>query len=187
MRRYSALLLMIIVFFSGCSTHTSEIDRAMALREQLLKSNGCTFDAVITADYGDKTHTFSMRCETDATGTLSFKVTDPESISGICGSISEKGGQLSFEDTVLAFELLADGQLSPVSAPWIFLRTLRSGYLNACGKDGEGLQIVIDDSYADEALCLSVWTDENDLPIRAEIFWQERRILSVDVRAFAYM
>lgn len=186
MRRFFALLLMVILF-CGCDAGGSEMDRALALRERVLKSNGCTFEAVITADYGDKIYTFTMLCQADASGTLSFQVTDPESISGIAGAISEKGGQLAFDDTVLAFELLADGQLSPVSAPWIFLHTLRSGYLNACGEDGMGLRIEIDDSYAEDALHLSIWTDENDLPIRTEILWQGRRILAIDVRAFAYL
>lgn len=163
------------------------MSHALALRERILKSSGCTFDAVITADYGDKIHTFTMSCRADTSGEVSFVVTDPASISGISGSVSEKGGRLSFDDTVLAFQLLADEQLSPVSAPWIFLHTLRSGYFNACGTDGTGLRIEVDDSYAGEALHLSIWTDANDLPIRAEILWQGRRILSIDVVAFAYL
>ena len=187
MRRCCAVVIFVLFLFSGCDFGNSEMNRALSLREQILKCKGCTFDAVITADYDDKFYTFSMHCQADASGAITFQVSDPESISGVSGTISEEGGQLSFLDTVLAFELLADGQLSPVSAPWIFLHTLRSGYLNASGEDGTGLRILIDDSYAGETLLVSVWTDENDFPIRSEITWKGRRILTVDVRDFVYV
>lgn len=186
MKRLLAVL-MLVLMLAGCSEANAEMDRALALRERLLKCNGCTFDAVITADYGDKIYTFSLQCQIDSLGNLAFKVTDPESIEGIEGEISEEGGKLTFADTILAFETMAEGQITPVTAPWLLMHTLRSGYLNICGKDGDGLRIGIDDSYEDDALHLDIWTDANDYPLRGEIIWQGRRILSVDVRNFAFL
>lgn len=186
MKRILAALVLALVL-CGCSEGSSGMDRAIALREQLLKCSGCTFDAVITADYGDKIYTFSMQCQMDALGNLAFQVTDPESIAGIAGEISEESGKLTFADTLLAFETMADGQITPVSAPWLVMHTLRAGYLNTCGKDGDGLRIGIDDSYKEDALHLDIWTDANNYPLRGEIVWQGRRILSVDVRNFAFL
>lgn len=176
--------LFVLIMLTGCAENGAELSRAMALREKLLKSNGCCFDAVITADYGEKIYTFGMKCEVDASGNLSFEVTEPATISGITGTISEKGGALKFDDQVLAFETLADGQITPVSAPWLLIHTLRSGYINACGENGSGLHMQIDDSYAEDALHMDIWTEKNDLPIRCEILWQGRRIVSIDVKDF---
>lgn len=186
MKRVLAVLF-VMVLLSGCAKSDGEMDRVITLRDTLLKSSGCTFDSVITADYGDEVYTFSMQCKVDSLGNLSFIVTDPQTIAGITGNISSKGGQLTFDDSVLAFEMLADGQVTPVSAPWLFIQTLRGGYIKTAGPDGEQLRIQIDDSYAEEALHLDIWIDDRDLPLRAEILWQGRRVVSLDVRNFTYV
>lgn len=181
------VVFVLLLFLPGCSDTDAELNRAMAFRDRLLKVAGCSFDAVITADYGDKIYTFSMKCAANSEGKLDFTVTDPATISGITGVVSGEGGKLTFDDKALAFEILADGQITPVSAPWHLVNALRGGYLSACGKDGDYLRISVDDSYAENALHLDIWLDENDTPLRGEILWQGRRILSLDVRNFKFM
>ena len=149
MKRLLAFVVMLI-FITGCSS-SSNIDNALTLRNQILNSNGCSFDAVIYADYGETIHTFSMHCQTDSSGKLLFEVTDPETISGITGEFSLQGGKLTFDNTALAFKPLTDDQISPVSAPWILLHTLRSGYITSAGKDGDLTRISVDDSYEEKA------------------------------------
>lgn len=158
----------------------------MSLRSGLL-SKSAEFDTVITADYGDKTYTFGANCTADPQGGLTFTVTQPETIAGITGTVSAGGGKLTFGEQALAFPLLADGQVTPVSAPWILMNTLRSGYLTSCGKEGEAIRLSIDDSYQDDALHLDIWLDAQDVPIRGEILWQGRRILSMEVKNFRFV
>ncbi len=184
MKRLLAVVVLAL-FLTGCSD--DGLDRAMQLRSRLQSSKGCTFQTVVTADYGDIVYGFTMDCQTDAAGNLSFTVLEPETIRGITGSICEVGGELTFDDQVLAFELLADGQLSPVSAPWILIRTLRSGYLSACTDTEDGLLLVIDDSYADDALQLNIWLDDQGTPQEGEIFWDGRRIVTTKVQSFTYL
>lgn len=162
------------------------MDRAMAMRVKLL-AQSVAFDAAITADYGNMTYTFSASCTSDTQGTLTFSVTEPQTIAGITGTVSAAGGKLTFDDQALAFEMLADGQVTPVTGPWILMNTLRSGYLTSCGAEGEGIRLAIDDSYEDDALHLDIWLDENDLPVRGEILWQGRRILSIEVSNFKFL
>lgn len=183
MKRIVTAVLAVLLLLSGCGFDNPGLDRAMKLRASLL-SSGCSFDTEITADYGDKIYTFSLRCQGDSSGYLTFEVTAPESIAGITGRISNEGGYLTFDDAALAFELLADGQVSPVSAPWILLRTLRGGYVTACSEEGEGLRLSVDDSYEEDALHLDIWLDAGDLPTRAEILWDGRRIITIAVENF---
>lgn len=185
MKRVIAVLLLLIMI-SGCGSGGS-IERGLVLRKKLLNSNGCSFDAVITADYGEKVYTFSMRCQADKNGDLSFSVTEPDSISGITGGIRNTGGELTFDGKVLAFEMLADGQITPVSSPWLFVKTLQSGYFSSCGTWDGGLVLGIDDSYKENALHLDIWLDSDDLPVRSEILWQGRRVVSLEVRNFSYL
>lgn len=186
MKRILAVLAVMLLL-AGCAMENEELDRAMVLRAKLLSSGGCSFNAVITADYGEKIHTFGTACQSDQQGNLSFTVTVPETITGITGTISGEGGKLTFDDKALAFELLADGQVTPVSAPWLFIKTLRGGFVTACGADGEYTRVSIDDSYAEDALHLDIWLGEDDLPVRCEILYADRRILSLEVDQFQFL
>lgn len=176
-----AVFLMIL---TGCSGTPKEIERGMALRSNLLQASSCTFDVEITADYGEKVHVFSMSCQGNAQGDVAFTVTAPETISGITGTVADEGGKLTFDDVALQFDLLADDQVTPVSAPWILLKTLRSGYLRAACTEDDQICLTIDDSYADDALQLDIWLDADDLPQRGEILYGGRRILSLHVKNF---
>ena len=179
-----SVFLLLLLLFTGCSGASKEIERGMALRLKLLKASSCAFDTGITADYGDALYSFSMSCEADTQGNVAFVVIAPQTIAGITGEISGKGGELTFDDTALQFSLMADDQVTPVSAPWILMRTLRGGCLTSAGMEGELLRLSIDDSYDDDALNLDIWLDGEDVPVRAEILYDGRRILSLTVTNF---
>lgn len=159
----------------------------MAFRSELLAAEGCRFLAVVTADYGDELYTFSMECQGDKTGNLAFTLTEPEVLSDIQGTISDNGGRITFEDTALCFPLMTDDQFSPASAPWIFLKTLRSGYLTAAGLEEGNLRLTMDDTYEEDALHLDIWMGENRMPVRTDILYDGRRILSLEVENFSFL
>lgn len=173
------IVCVLLLFLGGCSDAPEELEIGMELRSKLLQASECSFDAEVTADYGKQLHTFSMNCNADAKGNLRFTITDPQTISGISGSLSGEGGQLVFEDTALHFPLLAEQQLSPISAPWILMKTLRSGYLTSGSTENGCVRLSVDDSYEEDPLRLDILLDENRLPKQADILYQGRRILSV--------
>lgn len=177
------LLLLSVVLLTGCGGNR-ELNRAMELRSDLLKAKGCSFETQVTADYGDKVHIFTMACTVDDKGELTFAVKKPDTLAGITGNVSDTGGKLTFDGTALAFPLLAEDRLAPVSAPWLLLKTLRSGYLSSAGMDGDHLRITIDDRYEEDALTLDVWVNRENRPLRAEICWAGQKILTMDVENF---
>lgn len=181
-----AAILCFLFILSGCGSSGNALDRANSLRSKILSSDGCSFLATVTADYGEKIYVFTMDCKTDKTGDLSFTVTEPETIAGITGKITGIGGSIIFDDQVLAFQTIADGQVTPVTAPWLFVKTLRSGYLKDATESGNGFEISIDDSYEEDALQLRIRT-EGGMPVFGEIFWQGRRVLTLTVENFAFM
>jgi len=141
----------------------------------------------VTADYGQTLYSFAMDCQGNPQGDVKFTVTEPESIAGISGTLSDSGGTLTFDDTALHFELMAEEQLSPVSAGWAFLKALRNGCITSVCMEDELLRISVDDSYADDALGLDVWMDAEDTPLRADIFYEGTRILSLSIRNFTLL
>lgn len=180
----AGVLVLVMFLLTGCGGKNTEMERGLALRTKILQAQSCSFDVDIVADYGNKLHSFSVSCKGDNQGDLSFTVMKPDTISGITGTVTESGGKLTFDDVALQFDTMADDQISPVTAPWIFLKTLRSGCITSVGMEDSLLRLSIDDSYEDDALHLDIWLDENDIPSRAEILYDGKRILSMDVKNF---
>ena len=118
---------------------------------------------------------------------MAFNVLKPDTISGITGTIGFEGGKLTFDDKALGFELLADGQVSPVSAPWIFMKALRGGYISSCAAASEGMKVHVADSYEEGALQVEVYLDQYDVPAACEILWEGRRFLSVSIKDFMFL
>ena len=88
---------------------------------------------------------------------------------------------MTFDKTALCFDLLADDQLSPVSAPWVLMKALRGGNMTSAGMEDGLLRLSVDDSYEEDALSLDVWIDDGDVPKRADICYDGRRILSMKI------
>lgn len=183
MKRIAAVIFA-LVLLTGCTGKRDELDRAMKLRANLLGCLGCSFDVAVTADYGDEIFEFAMSCEADGRGNLSFTVTQPESIAGITGEISSGEGKLTFEDAALQFPLLADDQVTPISGPWILIKTLLGGYLTAANEEEDLLHLTIHDSYEDDALQMEIWLNSENAPVCGEILYDGRRIVTMTVENF---
>lgn len=181
MKRFFPLLL---IFFMGCAGQDPDMVEALELRSRCLAAQQIRFQADIGADYITQIEEFSLECTVDAEGTVSFTVREPEEIEGICGSVSGAEGTVEFEDTVLAFPLMADGRLSPLSAPWVLIKALRSGCIVSVGQEGELLHLTIDDSYESDALTVDIWVEDGQVEA-AEIAWEGRRQVTMELGEFA--
>lgn len=185
MKRMLAVIL-VMLHLTGCSFAQSKMDEALHLRSKL--QNSCfAFDVRVTTDYLDKLYEFSMKCNVDTDGKLAFEVSSPETLKGISGTVSPQGGKFTFDDKVLLFEPIADGLVTPVTAPWVVIKALKGGYIKGCESYKQGIHIQLDDSYEDEALYLDVWTDSESLPTVAHIYWEGRRILSLEIENFIFL
>ena len=182
MRRWIGLLMPVLML-AGCSLGKGEMEEALAFRSKILGAARVIFEAEISADYIDRLEEFDLQCETDSAGVLTFRVTEPEEIAGITGTVAGEEGTLTFDDTVLGFPLLADDRLSPVSGPWVMMKALRSGCITGVVREGEMLHITVDDSYADDALTLEIWIEGDEVDA-CEIGWKGRRQMTMDIGDF---
>lgn len=186
MKKFASLVLCILLL-CGCKSSGQEMDRIMSFRQTILQAESISFYCDIIADYGEYIHNFSLDCTFDSAGNMKFKVMKPDSISGITGTVASDGGKLTFDDMILGFPLLADGYISPVSAPWLFMKTLRSGYLDGCGRTDDGWLISAYDSYESDTMEVQIYTNPEFIPSSAEFLWGGRRILSLCVSNFSYL
>ena len=142
-------MFFIVILLTGCANTETPIEQALNLRESLLEAEETSFHACITADYQEALYSFEMDCVVDTNRNLSFTVTQPETISGISGIITNSQSAPLFDDKVLAFPPFPDGEISPVMAPYFFLNSLVGGYISGCGKEKEGYCIYIDDNLSE--------------------------------------
>ena len=186
MKKFYLALLSLAFLLTGCNSAKGAMNQAISLRDKILYGNGCSFQAIINADYGENIYTFSVDCCTDCEGNLTFTITGPNSISGLTGKVKTTGGEILFDDRVLAFHSMAEDQITPVSAPWVFMKALRSGYIASCSTEDTITEVTIDDSYAQDALRMQIRLKE-EKPVSAEIFWQGRRILMLTIENFTFL
>ena len=130
MRKLIGLLLSLFLL-CGCKADNRDVSTVMDLRTRLQKCQSCSFSATVTADYNTMVYKFTVDCVVNSEGDLTFTVMNPESISGITGVIGGKGGKLTFDGQMLAFDTLADGQIRKntdyrASREVRYLRTIRA-------------------------------------------------------------
>ena len=157
---------------------------ALELRGQCLGAQQVCFQARISADYIDRIESFTLECTQNADETMAFQVVGPADIEGIRGTVRGTEGTVEFDDTVLAFPVMAQGRLSPLSGPWVLMKAIRSGNILAAGQEGDLLHLTIDDRYADNALTVDLWLDDG-VVCQAEIAWEGRRCLTMTVEEFS--
>lgn len=177
------VLCLVCLLLTGCGGG-SVLDRALEFRQTLLAGTGCRFSLDLTADYGDQLCGFSLDCQADESGKVSFQLTQPQSLAGITGVLSGDTGALTFDGKLLAFAPLAEDLPTPVSSPWVLVSTLREGYIRSAGEEDRRFRITMNHTYAENALQLDVWLDEMNNPVQCDILSGGRRILSMAIRDF---
>lgn len=183
MKRIVCCILMLFIL-SGCDQTDAYLNRALSLRKNLNTCSAFTFDTHITADYGEELYDFTVRCSANPNGDMSFIILSPETIEGISGKIESGKGKIIFDEAVLAFPIIAEGELSPISAPWLMCKSLLSGYLSSCCNENGYTRVTLNDSYEEDALTVDLRLNGQDIPVFGEIIWQGRRILSLSVENF---
>ena len=183
MKRFFPLIL---IFLMGCSREDPAMRQTLELRSRCLGAQEVCFRAELTAHYIDTREVFTLDCRVDPEGVVTFTAAAPREIEGISGTVSGTEGTLAFDDTVLAFPLVTQEGLSPVSAPWVMMRALRTGCIISAVMEDELLHMTIDDSYADDALTVDIWEKDGEV-VSAEISREGRRIIVLEIEGFTLL
>ena len=185
MRRISALLMMLLTAcFCGCQSEESTLRPAIEFRADLVQAGGCNFSAEVEADFGDTTEQFSLYCEAQQ-DSMDITVTAPETLEGITAHITGDGGRITYEGMSAEFGLLANGNVSPAAAPAITAACWQREYISAAGQEDDGLyRVTYEKDYDEKRLIVDTWF-KNDLPIYAEVCYNNQRILKLTITDFA--
>ncbi len=158
---------------------------AIKFRTDLVQAGGCSFTALITADFGDTVQEFTLECMTDDSDRLHLTVIAPETLAGISATVSEAGGKITYDGMAMDFGLLANGNVIPAAAPAIVNACWTGAYI-ACGGDEDGLyRVTYEKDYDEKKLIVDTWFEKN-LPICAEICYNDERIIKITISDFSF-
>ena len=178
--------VVMCIVLSGCQSQTSPTQGALDLRTALLEAGGCSFRAVIGADYGDRVYSFTVSCEYDTDGITELTVLQPEEIAGISAQISDSSTIVEFEDIALDFGKMANGAVSPVKACSVLGRCWSTSYISCGGSDGDLERITYLDGYEEQELTVDTWLDNSAVPVYAEISYDGTRCLTLQLSDFEF-
>lgn len=186
MRRiFFGTLLCLLLCLSACGGEENAVSPAIEFRAALVQANGCSFQAEIEADFGDYTQRFTVVCETATDGTAKLTLLAPETIAGITATVSDIGGKITYDGMAAEFGLLANGEVAPAAAPALAAQCWTSEYIDSAGYE-EGLcRVTYEKGFDEKKLIVDTWF-ENEVPIYAEMCYNNQRILRLTISDFHF-
>lgn len=177
--------VMICTVLSACAAKSAPTQSGLDLRTSLLEAGGCSFQAVIGADLGDRVYRFTVNCRYTAGGQTELTVLQPEELSGISATVAQDGVSVTFDSAELDFGPMANELVSPITACQVLGRCWTGGYLESGGTDGALERITCLDGYEEQELKVDTWL-ENGLPVYAEITFDNTRCLTLQLSDFRF-
>ena len=184
MRRILSLCLL-LVLLTGCKGEESLLSQAITFRGQLITAGGCSFRAKITADYGQEVQQFTLVCDGDGEGKVSFCVTEPDTIAEITGQMEGEEGTVTYDGLQLAFPLLVNDRLSPVSAPALAVSCWMKEFILSAGRSEELYRVTYEKKIKEKDLLIDTYF-EKDIPISAELCYNGYRVIHMEILDFAF-
>ena len=145
MRKRLLCVLMMTLFLTGCGGGGGKEaeELALSIRGEYLAMESCAIEASVTADYGQRVYEYEMAVSVNGEETV-LTLSAPETVAGLTARLAGEESQLEFDGLSVETGPLDGDGLTPVSAVPALLEAARSGYITACGLEGEGTVLRVD-------------------------------------------
>lgn len=177
--------VILLLTVAGCGTKAAPTQAALTLRTELLEAGGCTFQAIVGADCGERVYSFTVDCRYTTDGAAELTVLQPEELTGIAATVAADGLSVEFDGAELDFGPLAGGNVSPITACQVLGRSWTGGYIDSGGADGALERVTYLDGYGEAALTVETWLDDGR-PVYGEITYENTRCLTVQLTDFRF-
>lgn len=181
--RRALVILLLCIFCTACSNEKN-LSSAIDFRTKLAQK-GCSFTADVTADFGQTVEHFVLDCKSDENAVLSFTVKEPQTLSGITATVSEDGAKITYDGMAMDFGLLANGNVIPAAAPAIVVTCWQKEYISASGQEESLQRVTYEKNFDKNRLIVDTWYEKN-LPICAEICYNDQRIIKIAISNFSF-
>jgi hypothetical protein len=180
MRKRLAFLLMIpLLLLPGCGEREETMQDSLdAFRQAVTLAEHISFQAALTADYGDTVQSYTLAVDYDGQETV-MEVLEPTLLAGV--QARAKGGEssIAYDNVLLAAGALDAQGLTPVSAVPAMLTAMASGYVELLWwEDG----YIAARLYVGDDCACTLWLEPDTLtPVHGEIISGGRRVLSCEL------
>ena len=120
-----------------------------------------------------------------ADGTAKLTLLAPETIAGIAATVSDSGGKITYDGMSAEFGLLANGTVVPAAAPALTAECWASEYIAAAGYEEALCRVTYEKGFDEKTLLVDTWF-ENEVPIYAEVCYNNQRILRLTITDFKF-
>ena len=145
MRKRLICVLMTTLLLAGCGggggNEAEEL--ALTIRGEYLAMESCAVQVSVTADYGQRVYEYKMAVSVNEEETV-LTLSAPETVAGLTARLSGEESRLEFDGLSVDTGPMDEDGLTPVSAVPALLEAARSGYITACGLEGEGTVLRVD-------------------------------------------
>ena len=160
------------------------LEPAIEFRAALLQAGGCSFRAEIEADFGDTVECFTVDCAFTTDGTARLTLIEPETLAGITATVTNGGGKITYDGMAVDFGLLANGNVIPAAAPALTALSWSGEYISAAGWEDDVYRVTYEKDFDEKRLQIETYF-KNDLPILAEVCYNNQRILKLTISDYS--
>lgn len=160
------------------------MQQALQLRTELLQAGGCRYAADVSVNYDDVRFDFTLDCVCGADGAARMTIRAPQTLAGIAAELEASSARVEFEDTAVAFGLMADGNLAPMQLPQLFVQALCADYISSAGQEGDAVRVTYLHGYDDDELTVDVWLSGALMPDYAEVSYQGQMLAAMTITDF---
>lgn len=175
MRKLLLPLMISLVMLCGCADTGEE--SFMQFMQQVSDSSQLSFDALVRAEYSDKTAEFRLEYTRDESGAV-VEIIEPEIVAGIKARVTDNGTQLEYDGAILDIGTLADSELSPMSALPLLVKTMREGHIDIVWAEDDMLAARLVPS---DDLTVTLWLSPELTPQNAEITYKEKSVVFIEI------
>ena len=185
-KRRLVFFCIFLLLLGGCGGRShSEKAAFLKLRSMWLEKGSVTLRSEVRADYGERVYDFTLRYEGGGeSGVLS--VEKPLELEGVEAELSEKGVTLRYDGVLLDTGAIL-GNLSPLEAFPLLVRTWQSGFVTDCWRESWNGEACLTARFdlteageAEERLCVSRFRPKDGTPLSAEFLADGRTVLSCE-------
>ncbi len=176
MRKTILSVLMIpLLLLAGCGGREARLERRFdAFRENVLAASRITLRAELTADCGGTTEEYVLDVTCDGSETA-VTILRPRLLAGVTAKAKWGETTVAYGDVLLGMGPLDEDGTTPASALPVILAAMAGGGMELLWQEDGCLAARL---YAGEHSRCTIWLDENDIPIAAEIASDGRAVIT---------
>lgn len=178
MKRTVICTLMITLMLALCGCGGGEEARYEEFRQRLAAANELGFTARLSAEFTEKTESFTLSFFKDSEG-CTVEILEPEIVRGIKAHVDADGTRLEYDGVILDVGKVTESGLTPMSALPELMRALSEAHLVSAVSEDTRLCVTLE---PEDELIIKLWLDADTLcPTNAEMIFEGVSVVFADI------